>query len=213
MKFIKILEQVRELNENASVVAVSKSVDTPALEPLLEYGIRDFGENRVQELARKHEILNTKMPENTIKWHFIGRLQKNKINALLALKPYLWQSCDCQNSALEVDKRLNYELSALLQINSADEASKQGISIEQAIDEYIAICEQCKYLKLKGVMSIGANSNDKKLIIKSFERTYKIFENLKPYGAKICSMGMSDDYELALKSGSNMLRLGRVLFA
>ena len=62
-------------------------------------------------------------------------------------------------------------------------------------------------------MSIGANSDDKQLIIKSFERTYKIFENLKPYGAKICSMGMSDDYELALKSGSNMLRLGRVLFA
>lgn len=212
MKFIKILEQVRELNENASVVAVSKSVDTPALEPLLRFGVLDFGENKVQELNKKFKILNSSQNAG-IRWHFIGRLQKNKINALLALKPYLWQSCDCQKSALEVDKRLNYELNALLQINSADEASKQGISIEQAIDEYIAICEQCKYLKLKGVMSIGANSDDKKLIIKSFERTYKIFENLKPYGAKICSMGMSDDYELALKSGSNMLRLGRVLFA
>ena len=185
MKFIKILEQVRALNENASVVAVSKSVDTPALEPLLRFGVLDFGENKVQELSKKFKILNSSQ-NASIRW---------------------------QNSALEVDKRLNYELGALLQINSADEASKQGISIEQAIDEYIAICEQCKYLNLKGVMSIGANSDDKKLIIKSFERTYKIFENLKPYGAKICSMGMSDDYELALKSGSNMLRLGRVLFA
>lgn len=213
MKFIKILEHVKDLNQNASIVAVSKSVDTPSLEPLLEYGIRDFGENRVQELARKHEILNTKMPENTIKWHFIGRLQKNKINALLALKPYLWQSCDGLESALAVDKRLNYELNALLQINAANETSKQGISTQQAIDEYIAICEQCKNLKLKGVMSIGANSDDEKIIIKSFERTYKIFDSLKTHGAKICSMGMSDDYELALKCGSNMLRLGRVLFS
>ena len=213
MKFIKILEHVKVLNQNASVVAVSKSVDTPALEPLLEYGIRNFGENRVKELTRKYEILNAKMPANAIKWHFIGRLQKNKINALLALKPYLWQSCDCLESALAVDKRLDYELNALLQINAANEASKQGISTQQAIDEYIAICEQCKHLKLKGVMSIGANSDDEKAIIKSFERTYKIFESLKTHGAKICSMGMSDDYELALKCGSNMLRLGRVLFS
>ena len=119
MKFIKILEQVRALNENASVVAVSKSVDTPALEPLLRFGVLDFGENKVQELSKKFKILNSSQNAG-IRWHFIGRLQKDKINALLALKPYLWQSCDCQKSALEVDKRLNYELSALLQINSAD---------------------------------------------------------------------------------------------
>lgn len=208
-EFKRVLEHVHTLNPNASVVAVSKSVDTPALKPLLGYGVLDYGENRVQELSRKSGILGDKMG---IRWHFIGRLQKNKINALLALKPHLWQSCDSLDMALAVDKRLDYELNALLQINAANEESKQGIDVNRAIDEYSAICEQCKHLKLIGVMSIGAHSDDYEMIKSSFERTYNIFESLQNKGAKICSMGMSDDYELALKCGSNMLRLGRILF-
>lgn len=208
-EFKRVLERVHAINPSASVVAVSKSVDTPALKPLLGYGMLDYGENRVQELSRKSGILGDKMG---IRWHFIGRLQKNKINALLALKPHLWQSCDSLDMALAVDKRLGYELNALLQINAANEQSKQGIDVMRAIDEYSAICEQCKHLKLIGVMSIGAHSDDYEAIKSSFERTYKIFESLQNKGAKICSMGMSDDYELALKCGSNMLRLGRILF-
>ena len=208
-EFKRVLERVRTLNPNASIIAVSKSVDTPALKPLLGYGVLDYGENRVQELSRKSGILGDKMG---IRWHFIGRLQKNKINALLALKPHLWQSCDSLDMALAVDKPLGYELNALLQINAANEQSKQGIDVMRAIDEYSAICEQCKHLKLIGVMSIGAHSDDYEAIKSSFERTYKIFESLQNKGAKICSMGMSDDYELALKCGSNMLRLGRILF-
>ena len=76
----------------------------------------------------------------------------------MALKPHLWQSCDSLDMALAVDKRLDYELNALLQINAANEESKQGIDVNRAIDEYIAICEQCKHLKLIGVMSIGAHT-------------------------------------------------------
>ena len=124
----------------------------------------------------------------------------------------MWQSCNSYELATAVNKRLNFTLDTLLEINSADESSKSGIEISRAIDEFLQIKESCKNLNLCGVMSIGAHSDDEREIQKSFEVTYKIFENLRPHGAKICSMGMSDDFELAIKCGSNMVRLGRILY-
>lgn len=194
--------------ENVRLIAVSKNVDTNAVENLYSQGQIEFGENRVQEMKRKCEILS----DLPLKWHFIGSLQSNKINNLLSLRPILWQSCNSFELALAVDKRANFTLDTLLEINSADESSKSGIEISRAVDEYLKIKESCKNLNLCGVMSIGAHSDDMSEIQKSFEITYKIFENLQPHGAKICSMGMSDDYELAIKCGSNMVRLGRILY-
>ena len=194
--------------ENVRLIAVSKNVDTDAVENLYSQGQIEFGENRVQEMKRKCEILS----DLPLKWHFIGSLQSNKINHLLSLRPTLWQSCNSYELAVAVDKRANFTLDTLLEINSADESSKSGIEILRAVDEYLKIKESCKNLNLCGVMSIGAHSDDEREIQKSFEITYKIFENLRPYGAKICSMGMSDDYELAIKCGSNMVRLGRILY-
>ena len=194
--------------ENVRLIAVSKNVDTDAVENLYSQGQIEFGENRVQELKRKKEILG----ELPLKWHFIGSLQSNKINHLLSLRPVLWQSCNSYELAVAVNKRANFTLDTLLEINSASESSKSGIEISRAVDEYLKIKENCKNLNLCGVMSIGAHLDDEREIQKSFEITYKIFENLQPHGAKICSMGMSDDYELAIKCGSNMVRLGRVLY-
>ncbi|ABS52435.1 YggS family pyridoxal phosphate-dependent enzyme [Campylobacter hominis] len=195
--------------ENVKLLAVSKNVDTNAVENLFSQGQIDFGENRVQELKRKCEIL-VDLP---LKWHFIGTLQKNKINQLITLKPVLWQSCNSFELAVAVDKRLDYRLDTLLEINVANEDSKSGISADEAIDTYRKIKAECKNLNLVGVMSIGAHSDDLKEIIKSFELTYKIFENLQKSGAAICSMGMSADFETAIKCGSNMVRLGRILYA
>lgn len=194
--------------ENVKLLAVSKNVDTNAVENLFSQGQIDFGENRVQELKRKCEIL-VDLP---LKWHFIGTLQKNKINQLITLKPVLWQSCNSFELAVAVDKRLDYRLDTLLEINVANEDSKSGISADEAIDTYRKIKAECKNLNLVGVMSIGAHSDDLKEIIKSFELTYKIFENLQKSGAAICSMGMSADFETAIKCGSNMVRLGRILY-
>ena len=163
----------------------------------------------MQELKNKSEILSN-LP---IEWHFIGRLQSNKINHLLALKPALWQSCESVEAALAVDKRLDRELPCLLQINSAREDTKQGISPEAAQDAFLQIVQKCKFLKPVGVMSIGAHAIDERVVQKSFETTRKIYENLQPCGAGICSMGMSGDFELAIKCGSNMIRLGSILYA
>lgn len=127
-------------------------------------------------------------------------------------KPILWHSCNGLKIAKAMDKRLNYKLDTLLEINSANELSKSGLNPDQAIEEYLQIQEECPNLNLCGVMSIGSHSEDQREIEKSFETTYKIYEKLQKHGAKICSMGMSNDFEIAIKCGSNMVRLGSILF-
>lgn len=199
---------LNQINGRARLIAVSKNVTQKEVISLYNQGLREFGENRVQELKRKSEILSNL----DIKWHFIGRLQSNKINQLISLHPALWQSCDSLEIALEVNKRLNYKLDTLLQINSAKEESKQGVDPSDAIEIYKDIQNRCENLNLIGVMSIGANSNDENEIKRSFEITKNIFDKLKPQGAVICSMGMSGDFNLAIECGSNMVRLGTILY-
>ena len=204
-----LMDEINSLNENVTLVAVSKNVSSAEVKALYAQGQRIFGENRVQELAKKCGELSE---FTDIKWHMIGRLQNNKINQLLSLRPALWQSCDSFERASEVNKRLNFTLDTLLQINSANEDSKQGVSYENASEIYMRIKEQCKNINLKGVMSIGAHSDNEREVQKSFELSYKIFENLRVHGAQICSMGMSSDFRLAIKCGSNMIRLGSLLY-
>ncbi len=125
------------------------------------------------------------------------------------------QSLDGLELALEIDKRLEKKgkkMDCLLQINSSNEPTKAGVDPKVAYDEYLRIIQNTKHINLLGVMTIGANSNDKELIKDSFNKTYKIFEALKPHGAKICSMGMSNDFELAIECGSNMVRIGSLFF-
>ena len=205
----EFLEKIENLRKDVMLIAVSKNVTCTEVRELYAQGQRNFGENRVQELAKKElELQNF----TDIKWHMIGRLQNNKINQMISLKPVLWQSCDSFERALEVDKRLSYKLDTLLQINSADEDTKQGVSVANATEIYERIQSECKNINLKGVMSIGAHVDEPKEVQKSFELTYKIYESLKSKGASICSMGMSSDFELAIKCGSNMIRLGTMLY-
>lgn len=209
-RFEEILERIERARgaEAVKLVAVSKNVNTPEVANLFGEGQLDFGENRVQELKRKSEILN----DLPLKWHFIGTLQSNKINQLISLRPILWQSCNSLELAKAMDKRLTYRLDTLLEINSAGEESKSGLEINKAVEEYLAIKESCENLNLCGVMSIGAHSDDINSVRASLENTRKIYEKLIPHGAKICSMGMSGDFELAIKCGSNMVRIGSLLF-
>ncbi|SMC09895.1 YggS family pyridoxal phosphate-dependent enzyme [Nitratiruptor tergarcus] len=193
------------------IVAVTKYVGTEEIQALYELGQRAFGESRVQDLKAKSEAL----ADLPIEWHFIGRLQKNKINHLIDLEPWLMQSLDSYELALALDKRLDAKgkkMDCLLQINSAKEETKAGVMPEAAYDEYLKIIENTKYINLCGVMTIGAHTEDRAIIKKSFETTYKIFESLKPHGAEICSMGMSNDFELAIECGSNMVRIGSLFF-
>ena len=210
-ELIQRVEKARlEVNEHliVKIVAVSKYSNSDAVKKLYNEGQRAFGENRVQVLEEKINDLS----DLPIEWHFIGNLQKNKINKLLKLNPFMIQSINSLELAKEKDKRANKPIRCLLEINSAKEETKNGLQPEVAIDTYHQILESCPNINLQGVMTIGAHSDDEKEIIKSFELTYSIFEKLQNKGAKICSMGMSNDFELAIKCGSNMIRVGSALF-
>ncbi len=193
------------------IVAITKYVGPEEIRALYELGQRAVGENRVQEMKEKVE----KLDDLPIEWHFVGRLQKNKINHLIDLNPWLMQSLDSLELALELDKRLekkDAKMDCLMQINSAKEETKAGVMPELAYDTYLKIIEETKHINLLGVMTIGAHTEDTEKIRESFETTYKIYEALKPHGAEICSMGMSQDFELAIRCGSNMVRIGSLFF-
>ena len=193
------------------LVAVGKYSDEQSIKTLYELGQRAFGENQVQQLQTRMQNLE----ELPLEWHMMGHLQSNKINKLIEARPTLFQSLDSLKLAEALNAKLlekNQKMSCLLQINAANESTKSGVSSEEAFDIYQRIQESCPQLKLKGVMSIGAHVEDEKTIQKSFESTHKIYDALKKEGASICSMGMSNDYELAIKCGSNLVRIGSKLF-
>jgi pyridoxal phosphate enzyme (YggS family) len=213
----KLIERVEAARLQVShhhivkIIAISKYSQSEEVATLYGAGQRAYGENKVQDLKDKME----KLEELPLEWHFVGRLQKNKINNLIDLNPTLIQSIDSLELAIELNKKLeakNKKINALLQINSAYEDSKAGVMPEEAIETYKKIIDTCANITLKGVMSIGAHVEDEDIIKKSFETTKKIFDELQPLGAKYCSMGMSGDFELAISCGSNMIRVGSSLF-
>ncbi|MDP2851158.1 MAG: YggS family pyridoxal phosphate-dependent enzyme [Sulfuricurvum sp.] len=215
LHFDRIIERVEKarlrMNDHhiVKIVAASKYVDAEAIKSLYTIGQRAFGENKVQDLVTKSETLD----ELPIEWHFIGTLQKNKINHLLSVRPHLLHSIDSLELAHALNERLEREdmtLRALVQINSAYEESKSGFFPEEIHEKYLQILEECPRLQLQGVMSIGAHTDEPTIVRKSFETTRRIFETLPK--ATVCSMGMSGDFELAIECGSNMVRLGSILF-
>ncbi|MEA3491195.1 MAG: YggS family pyridoxal phosphate-dependent enzyme [Campylobacterota bacterium] len=193
------------------LVTVAKYTEIKNVETLYTLGQRAFGENQVQQLEERSRELES-LP---LEWHFIGRLQKNKINKLIDIRPSLMQSIDSIELAIALDERLarrESHMSCLLQINSAEEESKSGVTPQMALDTYQEIIERCPHIELKGVMSIGAHTQDQTIIRDSFETTHSIYSKLEKDGASICSMGMSSDYELAISCGSNLIRVGSALF-
>ncbi len=215
LHFDTIIERVEkarlQVNDHhiVKIVAASKYVDAPAIEELYRIGQRAFGENKVQDLALK----SNELQELPLEWHFIGTLQKNKINPLLSTNPFMVHSVDSLELALALNERLlreNKMMRALIQVNSAGETTKSGLTPDEFLDVYAQIGEQCPALKLQGIMSIGAHSDETKIIQKSFETTRELFEKIP--NATTCSMGMSGDFELAIACGSNLVRLGSILF-
>ena len=211
--FWKIEEARIAVSEHhiVQIVAVGKYTDVQNIATLYELGQRAFGENQVQQLKERMATLE----ELPLEWHMIGSLQKNKINNLIDLRPSLMQSLDSVSLAEELNKKLeakSSKMNCLLQINAANEESKSGVSTEEAFDLYQQIKESCPNITLKGVMTIGAHTEESKIIQQSFESTHDIYQKLEKEGATICSMGMSSDYDLAIRCGSNLIRVGSALF-
>lgn len=200
----------------ALLVAVSKTHPEFAILKLYEQGQRDFGENRVQELVDKQPEL----PDD-INWHFIGHLQTNKVK-YIAPFVHLIHSIDSPRILREINKQAKNNdriIDCLLQFKIAEEATKYGLSLEEGRQ----LLESAEYremenIRLVGVMGMSTYTDDKQQVRREFRRLKSIFDTLKTdYFAeadhfKEISMGMSDDYALALEEGSTIVRIGTLLF-
>ncbi len=193
----------------ATLVAVSKTKSSDDIKLLLNHGQKVFGENYVQELLEKHEILPN------AEWHFIGHLQSNKVK-FLASFINLIHGIDSIQLLKEINKeahKSNRILDCLLQIHIAKEETKFGFSFEEA-DLLINSGElkELKNISVKGFMGMATATEDKKLIRNEFCSLQRFFEKYKSTDFLILSMGMTSDYKIALEEGSTMVRIGSAIF-
>lgn len=215
----KALEQVQAkikqcaLGREVQLVAVSKTVDVTVMREAYEGGIRDFGENKVQELLQKQAAL----PPD-IHWHMIGRLQTNKVKDLVG-KTALIHSLDrfelYQKLNLEARKQAVSNVDCLLQLNVSGEATKAGFDRAGA-EEFLKRFDFEQPVRLRGLMTMAPLTDDLALIHKTFAETKGYFELWKKQFPKFAweylSMGMSSDFEIAIEEGSTMVRIGTALF-
>lgn len=203
---------VQELKDKATLVAVSKTKPASDIQELYNMGQRDFGENYVQELVDKYEQL----PKD-IRWHFIGHLQSNKVK-YIAPFVHLIHGVDSFNLLKEINKQAakhNRIIDCLLQIHIAKEETKFGFD-EHELSELPQLSE-LKNIRVTGLMGMASFSDDMTLVRSEFKNLKNIFNANAPlstfdFQLSIVSMGMSGDYKIALEEGSNMVRIGSLLF-
>lgn len=206
-----------ELKEkNVTLVAVSKTKSVEEILELYHLGQRDFGENYVQELIEKYQLL----PKD-IRWHFIGHLQTNKVK-LIAPFVFLIQSVDSEKLLKEINKEAkknNRIIDCLLELYIAKEETKFGLN-EQECKELITrisdinATNSFKNISIKGLMGMASFTSDQDVVRKEFSFLKSFFDQLhaKDLELQTISMGMSADYEIAIEEGSNMVRIGSLLF-
>jgi len=204
-----------QLPQHVTLVAVSKTKPNSDIMEAYDTGHRVFGENKIQEMVEKYEQL----PKD-IEWHMIGHLQRNKVK-YMAHFVSLIHGVDSIKLLEEINKQAmkhNRIIECLLQIKIAKEDSKFGMTESEATDIIQSKeLSELKHVKIKGVMGMATFTDDKNIIKKEFLYLKKIFETLKKYNAQNnemekISMGMSEDYQLAIECGSNMIRVGSNIF-
>lgn len=199
------------------LVAVSKTKPVEAVQEAYEAGARDFGENKVQEMADKYEQL----PKD-IKWHMIGHLQRNKVKYIVPFV-YMIHSVDSARLLKEIEKQAKKEdrvVNCLLQVHIAEEESKFGLSEEELFEilhgEMLA---KATHVCIKGLMGMATFTDDEVQVRKEFKALKQLFEKVKAdtqlpsqVDLQELSMGMSGDYQIALEEGSSMIRIGTSIF-
>jgi pyridoxal phosphate enzyme (YggS family) len=187
--------------DDVTLVVVTKEVGLDAIRDVLDAGATDLGENRAQELVPKAEAIardTTFAP----RWHFIGRLQRNKVRAA-APHVALWQSIDREDLAREVALRAP-GAAMLVQVNVAREPQKGGCD-PNAVDALVDVCRVLG-CRVEGLMTVPPAEDDPRPV---FARLRQMTDDL---GLSVCSMGMSGDYEIAIAEGATMVRVGSAVF-
>tara|TARA_B100001287_G_C22680086_1_gene529845 strand:- start:1408 stop:2049 length:642 start_codon:yes stop_codon:yes gene_type:complete len=198
----------QKLPKNVCLVVVSKTQSNDDIIKAYNTGQKIFGENKVQELIRKQEEL----PKD-IKWHMIGHLQTNKVK-LIAPFIEMIHSVDSFKLINEIEKRAkqnNRKINCLLQVHVATEKTKFGFDLKK-IEGVIEETKKYKNINIKGLMAMASFTNNVEQISKEFSLINNLFKKIQNNKINILSTGMSNDYLIAIENGSNMIRLGSVIF-
>ena len=196
------------------LVAVSKKVNTHRIVEAFKNGIRVFGENYAQEARDKFKIVEDRIGEKPA-WHFIGKLQRNKVKYLVG-KVDLIHSLDNLSVADEINKRaleLGIDTSVLIEINSGSELSKGGIDFSES-EDFIDQLSELKSIRIKGLMTMPPYFDDPEQSRMYFRDLRNLRDNLRMKYPNIeeLSMGMSDDFEVAIEEGATIVRIGTSIF-
>ena len=207
-------------NKNVELVAVSKTKPNQDILELYNLGARNFGENYVQELAEKYDTL----PKD-IQWHFIGHLQSNKVKFIAPFVSMI-QGVDSRKLFVEIDKqgkKINRVIDCLLQVHIAEEETKFGFD-EKELDELLNTnytnetnYANYKNVRIRGLMGMASFTDDMEKVRGEFKHLKTLFQKYSTLSIVNCqflilSMGMSSDYKIAIEEGSNMIRIGSLLF-
>ncbi len=216
----EVLEDIKKYSKNpekVKLVAVTKypNVGRPELEELMENGILNFGENRVQVLEAKRELMDD--VKDKIHWNFIGNLQKNKVKYIINYVCMI-HSVNKLSLAQEIDKRAaacGRKIDVLIEINLSGEDSKEGYDLDEFYKELPEIIK-LENINIKGLMTMAPHVTDEDKIRASFRKLREIKDELneKYFNGQLTelSMGMSHDYKIALEEGSTIIRIGTKLY-
>jgi pyridoxal phosphate enzyme (YggS family) len=187
-----------------ALIAVTKGFPAAAVREAAAAGLTDFGENRVQEAESKIREL-ADLPGVT--WHMIGHLQTNKVKTVLGLFDII-HSVDSLHLAKEISRRAPHTVPVFLEVNVADEKTKYGIALDQLPQEFEAIA-RLRNLDVRGLMTVAPIAPNPEQIRPVFRR---LREAAGPLGLRELSMGMTDDFEVAIEEGASHIRVGRAIF-
>ncbi len=199
------------------VVAVTKTHSAAAALGAAAVGLHMCGENRVQELVEKRSEIDAMVPPPLIEWHIIGHLQRNKVRQALPLC-HLVHSVDSDRIALEISAealRADTTADVLVQVNASGEETKGGFEVVEA-EDVVSRLAGMPGLRIRGLMTMAPYTADERLVRSTFQATRQAFERCRAqapgFQPDYLSMGMSNDFEIAIEEGATMVRLGTVLF-
>lgn len=201
-----------QLPEHVSLVAVSKTKPVSDIQEAYDAGQRIFGENRIQEMVNKYEVL----PKD-IEWHMIGHLQRNKIKYMAHFVDMI-HGVDSLKTLQEIDKQAKKHqriIKCLLQVKIAKEETKFGMDAESIRSILNSeLLEGLPHVKIEGLMGMASFTSDMQEVSKEFSSLKSLFDQLNNEGHQlsVLSMGMSGDYLTAIEQGSNMIRVGSAIF-
>lgn len=207
------MERSGRSGDHVELIAVTKTVDINTINKAIDEGVKSIGENRVQELKRKISDI-----DKEVNYHMIGHLQSNKVKDIIG-EVELIHSLDRMSLAKEINKRSKAQdliTDVLIQVNVAEEKSKFGLKTEEVIS-FIESIVHMENIRIRGLMTIAPHIEDKEELRAIFRELYALKQsisdkNYSEVSMKYLSMGMTNDYEIAVEEGANMVRVGRAIF-